>query len=104
MSVPDRAIVMIEMTGSATPPMRKPIMAGVTFVPADAPMMGGKIRFPAPKNMENRVREVAMRTAVLERWLESSLTVCVTGTHCVVSGLEQHQFLHEGAYTQLQRR
>ena len=87
MSVPDRAIVMIEMTGRATPPIRKPIIAGVKLVPADAPMIGGKIRLPAPKNMEKRVREVAMRTAVLERWPESSLTVCVTATHCVVWGL-----------------
>ena len=75
MSVPDRAIVMIEMTGRATPPMRKPIMAGATFVPADAPMIGGKIRLPAPKNIENRVSEVAMRTALLDRCPEASLTV-----------------------------
>ena len=48
-------------------------------------MIGGKIRLPAPKNIEKRVREVAMRTAVLlERPVESSLTVCVTATHLMV--------------------
>ena len=85
MSVPDRAIVMMETTGSATPPIRKPIIAGPKLVPADAPIIGGKIRLPAPKNMEKSVREVAMRTAVLlERPAESSLTVCVTATHLIV--------------------
>ena len=78
---------MIEMTGESDTPMRKPIIAGVTLVPADAPMIGGKIRLPAPKNMEKSVSEVAMRTAVLERWVESSLTVCVTATRCVVGAL-----------------
>ena len=83
--MPDRAIVMIETTGRATPPIRKPIIAGAKFVPAEAPMIGGKIRLPAPKNIEKRVREVAMRTAVLlERPVESSLTVCVTATHLMV--------------------
>ena len=85
MSVPDSAIVMMEMTGSATPPIRKPIIEGAKFVPADAPMIGGKMRLPAPKNIEKSVREVAMRTAVpLERPAESSLTVCVTATHLMV--------------------
>ena len=75
---------MIEMTGRATPPMRKPIIAGVKLVPADAPMIGGKMRLPAPKNMEKSVREVAMRTAMPERSVESSLTVCVTATHLMM--------------------
>jgi len=48
-------------------------------------MIGGKMRFPAPKNIEKSVREVAMRTAVLlERPVVSSLTVWVTVTHLVV--------------------
>ena len=33
----------------------KPTMAVQVFVPAIAPKKGGKIRFPAPKNMENNV-------------------------------------------------
>ena len=78
---------MMETTGRATPAMRKPMIAGVKFEPADAPIIGGKIRLPAPKNMEKRVNEVAMRTAVPERWVESSLIVCVTATRCVVGAL-----------------
>ena len=59
-SVPDNAIAIIAMTGRATPPIRKPIIAGLKFDPEFAPMMGGKIKFPAPKNIENKVREVAI--------------------------------------------
>ena len=52
------------MTGRATPPIRKPIIAGLKFDPELAPMMGGKIKFPAPKNIENKVREVAISSPI----------------------------------------
>jgi hypothetical protein len=47
-------------------------------------MIGGKIRLPAPKNIEKSVKDVAMRTATPERSVESSLTVCVTATHLIM--------------------
>lgn len=43
-----------------TPVVMKPMMAGVKLVPDCAPRMAGKIRFPAPKNMENSMRAVTM--------------------------------------------
>ena len=39
-------------------------MAGLKFDPEFAPMMGGKIKFPAPKNIENKVREVAISSPI----------------------------------------
>ena len=39
----------------------KPAMAGQVFVPACAPRKGGKIRLPAPKNMENNVNPTSSR-------------------------------------------
>ncbi len=35
------------------------------MVPADAPMIGGKMKIYPPKNIEKSVRDVAIRTAVL---------------------------------------
>ena len=63
-SLPDNAIAMIAMTGRATPPMRKPIMAKLKCEPEFAPIIGGKIRFPAPKNIENSVSDVAISKPV----------------------------------------
>ena len=45
-----------------------------------------------------------MRTAVLERLVDPSLTVCVTGTRWVLREPEQQQFLHEGRRAQAQAR
>ena len=39
-------------------------MAGQKFSPALTPSWGGKMRFPAPKNMENSINEVAMMMPV----------------------------------------
>ena len=41
--------------------MENPSMARGVLVPAMAPREGGKIRLPAPKNMENRVRPTSIR-------------------------------------------
>ena len=60
-----------EITGSSTPPIKKPVIAGVKAVPAWAPITGGKIRFPAPKNIENRVSDTAISEtlpACLDLW------------------------------------
>jgi len=38
-----------------TPVMIKPMIAGRTLLPASCPKWTGKIRFPAPKNIPNRV-------------------------------------------------
>src|SRR5699024_12189572 len=37
--------------------MRKPMIAGQKLVPELTPTIGGKIRLPAPKNIENSVNE-----------------------------------------------
>ncbi|EFG80314.1 hypothetical protein HMPREF0281_02408 [Corynebacterium ammoniagenes DSM 20306] len=51
------AIATMAATGSSTPAMRKPMIAGQKLVPELTPTIGGKIRLPAPKNIENRVNE-----------------------------------------------
>ena len=42
--------------GRPTALTARPAKAGQRFTPACAPRCGGKIRFPAPKNMENSVK------------------------------------------------
>ena len=37
--------------------MRKPMMAGQKLVPELTPTIGGKMRLPAPKNIENSVND-----------------------------------------------
>ena len=51
-----------------------PSMAGQVWVPAWAAILGGKIRLPAPKNMENRVKPTRSRSLPSSR-LSFSLTV-----------------------------
>lgn len=53
---PDLATATTPRTGNPMAVTAKPAMAIQIFVPADAPKKGGKIRFPAPKNMEKSVR------------------------------------------------
>ena len=54
-SPPDRATAMTPRMGSPTALTARPVKAQDTAVPAESPRTGGKMRFPAPKNMENRV-------------------------------------------------
>src|SRR5690625_1117950 len=57
---PEIATATIAATGSSTPAMRKPMIAGQKLVPELTPTIGGKIRLPAPKNIENSVNEAMM--------------------------------------------
>ena len=52
-------------TGIKTPVRRKPIMAGVKCSPDSTPSIGGKMRLPAPKNMENNMRPTATTVPVV---------------------------------------
>ncbi len=63
--------------------IRKPIIAGSNLVPTRPPGRGKVTN--TKKTWRKRVKEVAMRTAVLERWSES--TVCVTATAVLLWGL-----------------
>ena len=56
---------MTVTTGMSTPVSRKPVMAGVKFSPDSTPSIGGKMRFPAPKNMENSMRPTATTVPVM---------------------------------------
>ena len=51
-----RDTTAIPSTGKPTAVIKKPISAGRLCVPAFCPRKGGKIRLPAPKNIENNVR------------------------------------------------
>lgn len=42
-------------TGNPTPAKKNPAIAGMADVPACTPRSGGKMRFPAPKNIEKSV-------------------------------------------------
>ena len=50
---PTRATAMMPSTGSPMPAIRKPAVAGTASAPACRPSSGGRIRLPAPKNIEN---------------------------------------------------
>ena len=60
--LPARATAMTPSTGKPMAEMRNPAMALQVFPPAWAPKKGGKIRFPAPKNMEKRVSPTNKRS------------------------------------------
>lgn len=53
---PDFTDAIAERTTSPTPVVRKPSIDHPKSVPALKPSEGGKIRLPAPKNIENRAR------------------------------------------------
>ena len=53
---PARATAVTPAMGRPTALTARPAKAGQRLVPACAPRCGGKIRFPAPKNMENSVK------------------------------------------------
>ena len=57
---PDSAMAITASTGSREAVRRKPISAGQKLSPASTASMGGKMRLPAPKNMENSARAVTM--------------------------------------------
>ena len=61
-SPPERATATTPSTGSPTALRASPSMAGQVWVPAWAAILGGKIRLPAPKNMENRVKPTRSRS------------------------------------------
>ena len=52
---PERATAATPKTGKPIALTAKPIKASTVLVPACAPKRGGNIRFPAPKNIENKV-------------------------------------------------
>src|SRR5699024_5576026 len=52
----DNAIAIIAKNGNNTAVMRKPVMAGPKCSPDSNPKIGGKIKFPAPKNKENNIK------------------------------------------------
>src|SRR5699024_11339595 len=52
----DSAIAIIAKNGNNMAVMRKPVMAGPKCSPASNPKIGGKIKFPAPKNKENNIK------------------------------------------------
>ena len=54
------ATAITAKTGSATPAARKPKVAGQKLVPEETPTSGGKMRLPAPKNMEKSMREATI--------------------------------------------
>lgn len=52
-----------------------PARAGAKLDPASWPMAGGKIMFPAPKKMANRVRETERSCLRLSFFIVVSLTI-----------------------------
>ena len=57
------ATATIARTGRSTPAARKPRTAGQKLVPAETPTMGGKMRLPAPKNIENSISDAITMVA-----------------------------------------
>jgi len=51
----DKEIAIIAITGNNTPVIRNPVIAGPKLLTDSNPSMGGKMRFPAPKNKEKSI-------------------------------------------------
>ena len=57
--------------GRPTAETMKPMAAGMVAEPACAPTNGGKIRLPAPKNIEKKVK------VITNRWRATSLFITI---------------------------
>ena len=62
--------------GSPTALMARPRKAGQKWMPALAPRSGGKIRLPAPKNMENSVKPMSSSFRPDSFCIKSSPLLC----------------------------
>lgn len=56
---PHTATATMPSTGSPMPAARKPAIAGIAASPACRPSSGGRMRLPAPKNIENSMPPTA---------------------------------------------
>lgn len=57
---PEYAKARIASNGRPTPVTRKPALATQTCSPASCPSIGGKMRFPAPKNKAKSIMPMTM--------------------------------------------
>ena len=64
---PDSAMAITASTGKSDAVVRKPNSAGQKLSPASTASMGGKMRLPAPKNIENSASPVTT-IALVERF------------------------------------